>query len=218
MKIQDQFSELKKLKEHINPVLEERNLQACLALAKELNENKIYAKLVGKDTQLYMLNHFFCIALREQSELIPRGIEANIFDNVSSLEELEAKYLAIEFAVLRMELDLEPEEVSETVRNLVALDASGIALLQVIRFETAEVKENIRKVSMELLKQGEILRVLVLLREAVSQLPEEDELKLMLANVWMEAGEPAEACKCLKEIKEPATEVVHLIEKLEGML
>lgn len=218
MKLQEQFEELEKLKKRINSILAKQDVGANMTLAVELSENRMYKKLVGKDTQLYMLEHFFFIALREQSELLPRGIETNIFDQVSSLEKLEEKYLAMEFAALRMELDLEPEEISETVRRVVSLDVSGIAMFRVIQFETAKIVSNVIRISTELLKQGEILRTLVLLKEAILGFPDEDELKLMLAKVWMEVGEFEEACKCLKQIKEPAPDIVNLIDRLEGML
>lgn len=218
MKLQEQFAELEKLKKRINSILAERDIKANMTLAVELNENRMYKKLVGKDTQLYMLEHFFFIALREQSELLPRGIETNIFDQVSSLEKLEEKYLAMEFTALRMELNLEQEEISETVRRMVSLDVSGIAMFRVIQFETAKIVSNVIRISKELLKQGEILRTLVLLKEAILGFPDEDELKLMLAKVWMEVGEFEEACKCLKQIKEPAPDIVNLIDRLEGML
>ena len=198
-------------------MLAEENLQSSLALADQLYRNSIYEKLVAKDSQLYMLNHFFCIALREQRELAQRGIRGNVFEGVSSLDILEKKYLAIEFLVLRMELDLNNEEMEETVNKIVEQQVSGVALFRIIQFETASVLQNVKRMSVELKKRGDRIGSIILLREAVETYPE-GELWLLLANAWMELGEFPEALKCLKEIEEPALEIRRLMEKLEGML
>lgn len=218
MKIQEQYIELGKLKKKINLVLAEEDLQSNLRLATQLHGNRIYEKLVAKDSQLYMLNHFFCIALREQSELAHRGIQGNVFEGVSSLDVLEEKYLAVEFSVLRMELDLNNDELEETISKIIELQVSGIALFRIIQFETAHVLKNVKRISMELKNRGDGIGTIILLREAVETYPEEGELWLLLANVWMELGEFSEALKCLKEIENPSSEIRSLMEKMEGML
>ena len=218
MKIQEQYIELGKLKKKINSVLAEEDLQSNLTLAAQLHGNLIYEKLVAKDSQLYMLNHFLCIALREQSELAHRGIQGNVFEGVSSLDVLEEKYLAVEFSVLRMELDLNNEEVEETISKIVELHVSGITLFRIIQFETAHVLKNVKRISIELKKRGDKIGSIILLREAVVTYPDEEELWLLLANAWMELGEFSEALKCLKKIEKPSSEIRSLIKKLEGML
>ena len=215
MRIEDQFVELVKVKKEINKILAESDLQTYQHLACELDKNRIYKRLVKKDTQLYMLEQFFYIAFQEEKKLVQRGISANVFEGVTSLDILERKYLSINFSMYRLELDLTESELSETISRLIRLKVSGIAMFHIIQCETKDIIENVMKLSKELLKRQEFVNALIMLQEAVGEYPDVVELSVRLANVWMELGEYSEAYKCINAIRKLSPEICNLLNILE---
>lgn len=218
MRLYQQFEELSKLKKKIDTVFQTTNQALFMELFQELEQSPIYRELAGKDTQLYMLSHFIYIFFRERKELFDRGIEANIFDGVTSLAELEEKYHAIEFAVLRFDTDLPVLLCEEALNGLINRDISGIAICRVLQCETAFKIKNIRVIASCLRESGEYVRAITMLQEAAAQLPDEDDIMILLAELWLDMECYKEAYGCLRRVRTPNPEVCQLIEELKKVV
>lgn len=218
MRLYQQYEELMKLKGKIDAVLQTANHTMLAGLFQELDRNPMYRKLVVKDTQLYMLSHFIYVFFREKQELLGRGIDANIFEGVTSLEKLEEKYHTIEFAALRFDAELPILLCEEAINNLINQDISGIAICRIIQFETASKIKNMEAVVGCLKGCEEYVRAITMLQEAAIQWPDEDKILFLLTDLWLDMECYDEAYACLRKVKEPNSEVCQIIEELEKVV
>lgn len=215
MKICQQYEELISLRNTINQKLLEQSFQGRKELILWLSKSKMYQKLKNKDNQLIYLDCACKIWLQEKKKLTALGIGDDFFSQITSLEEIEQRYLTVKFAGLRLEQEMPVEYWIQAVEKMLAQRVSGIAAFAIFQTETLVKEENLLKLAKLLKESGNNLQALVLLRESLQAYAENEAMRLELADCWLERGDIKEAYVCLKEAEHPSENVQGLIRELE---
>lgn len=218
MKLSHQYKELVELKAYINKALNQMDSDRIFTLSNELKSSEIYSKLLPKDSQLYMLSHFLHIFLREKNENVLTKENSNIFYGVDSLDTLEERFHIVEFGALRFENDFPEELCMEFIDQIIDGGFSSIAVCRIIRHETAKWRDNLIRISKALEGKGYGSKAIYLLNECMLSFPEDDEFKIILADVWIKKSCFDEAYRCLKLISNPDSQIKDIIKSLEGVI
>lgn len=218
MGLQEQYQKLKDLRPEIDERLKHLDFAGIKDLLLWQAGSADFQNLKDKDNQLMILEACSQIWLAEKKELPGAGIDDDIFDGVDSLDSLERKYLRIQFALYRLETPMPKEYLEEAVDGLIADRVSGIALCRILMRETEYREDNLAKLADLLQEKGQTVTALFLLQRGESAYPGSQKILLKMADCWLEAGNPAQACQCLKRIREPGEDIRELLCELEGMI
>lgn len=218
MRLQQQYDLLLELKEEINSKLKDLSYEKIKELILWLAKSNAFQKLKDKENELIILDFFCTTWMEEKKRLTDLGIEEDIFYGITSLDEVESKYLTVKFAALRMEVDMPIEFYEQAVDSIIEKKVTGVAICKIIVRETAEREKNILQIAGLLKIKGQYITALVLLQEGSEIYPENDEILLELADCWLEGQQWKQAYECLKKIKIPNTEVSKLVVELATMV
>lgn len=215
MKIEEQYKQLLTLKEELNNRLKDLNFEKIKELTLYLSKLPIYHKLKSKDNQLIALEYFLNIWLQEKKKLEIFGLKEDVFTGIHSLGDIEEKYTAIKYAVLRLENRVPEAYCEQAINELIDLNVSGIAIGKVIVSETSRGEENLLSMACWMKAKSQLVTAITLLQYGAEVYPNNDDLLLQQADCWIEAQQWGAAYECLKRIEEPNAEIQELIEELE---
>ena len=218
MRLEQQYEEVLRLKREINRKLKEgTDFQNIKELILLLTGDSAYPGLKQKDNQLLMLDNFFGIWLEEKKKLPQIGIKADIFNKISSLDELERKYRRIKYLGFRTENAVPEHYREQTLKWLKEDNVSGLAIGRIVFFETLKREENLLTIAQYLKQRGDSINALLLLEYGNEALPGRERLLAEEADIWISAGEYKKALELLGQIKNPTQDMKKLIEELEGL-
>lgn len=220
MRLSEQYAELVKLREDLNKKLYNIDFRKIKELALEMAQLESYQRHKKTDNQIIALDFFFGMWMRENGDIYNFAHQGNIFDNVNSLEDVERKYLSIQFGIFRIENGMSIEHISEAVDEMIANNVSAYAMLCVV-FREAEKKhheEILLKLARILKQKNELVRAIGLLQASTQEFKENKEMFLELADCWLIAQEIEKASECLQAMENPDEEVTNLITELEAVL
>lgn len=218
MRLETQYKELCRIKEEINAQLSRLDREGIKDLILQQVKDPIRKKLSAKDNQLLMLGFFCQIWIEEQRKLEAYGLQSTILEGITSLEAVEEKYMAIKFALLRLETPMPDCYYEEGVEDLLHRRITGVALHRFIREETWKREENTLKLSQMLKERGEYMTAVLLLQEAVDSYPKGQNLLWELADCWIQGREWQQAYQCLNKISNPDQEVQAILEVLKEQI
>lgn len=218
MRLEQQYGEILRLKREINLRLGTKTgFQEIKELIRFLAGDKSYLILRQQERQLMMLDCFFGIWLKEKEKLTKIGIETDIFDCISSLEELERKYQRIKYCGLRIENAVPYPYVEQALEWIEEDKVSGIAVGKIFLRETSKREENLSSMAQYLKQRGDAINALVLLQYGNEELPGRERLLLEEADIWISQREWAAALDLLCQIKDPSRVIRELKAELEGL-
>lgn len=216
MKLKQQYQELLRLKKEIDQRLKNgTDFQKIKELMLYLAQDSAYPKLKLKENQLIMLERFFNIWLREKRKLPDLGVETDIFDKVSSLDDVEQKYQRIKYCGLRIENLVPAEYIGQAIEWLVKDKVSGIAIGKIIVLETQNKEENLLYIAQYIRERGDSFNALLLLQYANEAFPRNEKLCLEEAGIWLEGGQCEKALELLLGIERPSPDINELISELQ---
>ncbi|MBR6665235.1 MAG: tetratricopeptide repeat protein [Lachnospiraceae bacterium] len=218
MRIEQRYNELLKLRIEINEKLKILNFEKIKELILELKKSVVFQKLKKEDNQLSMLDCFFDIWIEEKKELESVGIHEDIFWGIHSLEEVEQRYLAIKFCILRIENKVPLQLCEESVKELVGYRVSGIAIGKILIIESCKRAENAVVLAHLLKMRGEMIRAIYLLQKVNKEYPNNTDILTSLAECWIEGQQWRQAYECLKQIEKPDEGIRGLIQELEKVM
>jgi len=218
MKIREQYETMQNLKAEINERLQGLDFHKITELLRWSAYSPEFQKLKGKENQLMMLDFFYAIWLREKKRLEKIGVHDDIFYGIGSLEDVESKYLTMQFGIYRLELNVPKTYQQEFVDAIMDKRISGIALNAVILRASKEQKENALKLARLLKANGQVVTAITLLQEAGDTWKKDEELLLELADCWLAGEQWRAAYDCLCQIETPKPEICDLMQELEGTL
>jgi len=218
MNIQTQYDEILKLKKEINKRMDRLDFQGIKELMVWLAGVPVYKRLKNRDNQLHYLDFACSVWLEEKKRLAPQGIQEDFFTGLHSLDELETKYLAVEFAVLRMEYEMPEEYYEQAADTIIHYQVTGLAIYKIIRLETVRHEQNLLRMAQLLKGRGQYIRALILLHEGASDYPENQDICLEQADCWLQGQQWDMAYKCLKKMPNPNQELRELLRELEKLL
>lgn len=218
VRLVDQYKTVIKLKEEINCRMQNLSFESSRDMILWLNKDEYYRKMKNKDNQLMYLDVATNIWIREKQKLEAIGIQTDIFTGVSSLQELEWKYLYIMFSVLRVENHMSDQDCIDMIHELIELGVTGIALYQIIERETEQREKIIVNLSRYLKHLGEYLQATSLLMEATLKYTKNEEICLELADVFLSTNNINSAYECLDKIEKPSEEILMLKRDIKGLL
>lgn len=215
MRIREQYKEIDRLKCEIDKKLKHLDRKIIKDLIIEFVREENLKKLFTKDNQLYMLNCFCTIWLREQKKLSGLGLKQDIFENVQSLSDVENKYTAIKFGMLRLEADMPRENHDQVADCIINRRISGIALHYIINSETMKREDNMVALARLLKDRGEYATAIVLLQEGQETFSGNPDILLELADCWLTGGQLNQARECLLKISKQTKMIKNLIWEIE---
>ncbi len=216
MKLKEQCQELLRLKAEIGQQLKKgTDFKAIKHLMLYLAGEKFYSKLKCLDNQLAELDLFFNIWLEEKKDLSNLGIETDIFSGISSLRDVEQKYLKILYCGLRRENAVPDAYIGQALEWLVQEHISGLAIGKIIVSETSRKEENLLSIAQRLRQKGEILNTLLLLQYANKTFPGNEQLLLEEAGLWLDGMQWERALENLLKIESPTEQAKELAAELQ---
>ena len=216
MRVEQQYQAMRRIKPEIDIRLRNVDFQGIKDLFLWLAQSEDYLRLKGGDNQLRMLGIFCSIWLEEKKQLPEMGIEDDIFRGISSLEDIEKKYLMIEYAVMRLEMAMPEEFYGQAVDSLIENKISGIALSRIIYLETLEREKNSLKMARLLKERSQLYTAMVLLQRMEEDYFTADRnLLLELADCWLSGKQWGQALGCLRKIENPDDTVQEMMKELE---
>ncbi len=218
MKRAEQYENLIKLKRVINERLQDLDFAKIKELILWLTKSIEFQKIKSKDNQFSMLDTFMNLWIEEKKQLEPMGIQEDIFTGITSLEDVESKYLAVKYCALRLENDVPEEFCEQGLENIVELKISGITLARIITFETLDRQGNMIKMARRLKDRGQLLTAIHLLQNGLKSFPKEKDMLLELTDCWIMGQQWRPAYECLKEIESPDQEIQELMSELEKVM
>lgn len=218
MKIEQRYNELLKLRKEIDEKLLELSFEKIKELVLWLKTDTIFQRLKKEDNQLNMLDRFCNLWIEEKKQLESLGIHEDIFWGIQSLADVEYKYLAIKYCVLRIENEVPIELCEQALDKLISYHVSGMAMGTVFLLESSKRIENVVKMAQMLKNKGETIRALYLLQYAEKTYPDSADILMELADCWLTGQQWQQAYECLCQIKEPDTVVKELIQDLEKVI
>ena len=209
---------ISEIKREINTKLKELDFSRIRELILWLKKSPDFQQLKKMDIQLQILEDFIDIWLQEKQNRDTFEMQGDIFCGVTSLEEIEDKYLAARFAILRLESGIPYEYCEEAVVRLIGYDYSGYALFSIIMKESKQYEENICKLAGVLKDRNELVRAIGILQRGLKEYPLSEKLLLELADCWLTAQQWKNAYECLKQIDNPAVQIEEMITELEKLI
>lgn len=218
MKLKKQYEVLTELKDEINVRLKDLDFRKISELLLWLAASEEYYKLYKKDNQLLALEFFRETWLEERKNPNDFVMQGDSFFGVNCLDDLEMKYAKILFAVFRVENDMPYEYCVSAIQVLIEYQVSPLALYRIIVRETDKKEENIVKTAVLLKEQNQLVKAIGLLQKGVDNYPENDEMKLELADAWLMAKQWQKAYEILLQIKQPNDEIKEMMKEMEKVI
>lgn len=218
MRLKEQYNQLVELKKAINTKLDNMDFNGRKELLLWLAQNKEYARLKNKDNQLLFLNYFSSIWLEEIKNNNEFKMKGDAFYGVSSLNDVEQKYHAGKFLVLRIENDMPREFILEAVKEVIGWQYSGFALRMMISAETKDRVGNVIKLARVLMDVNQAVKAIGLLECESEKSPENDDIILELASCWMEVQQYKNAYEYLCLVTNKTQYVNEMIKELEKLV
>ena len=216
MRVEQQHQAIVRIKPEIDKKLKNLDFQRIKDLLLWLAQSEDYLRLKGADNQLRMLDIFCSIWVEEKKLLSEMGIEDDIFGGINSLQDVEKKYLMIEYGIMRLETIMPEEFYEQVMDNLVENKISGIAIAKIIYLESLEKEKNALKIARRLKGRNQMYTAMVLLqRMEEDYFPSNRDILLELADCWMTGRQWEQALGCLKKIEKPDEMVQELMKELE---
>lgn len=218
MRIEERYNKLLELQSSLDERLKDLSFENIKALILESKKNPYFQKLKREDNQLKMLDSFFSMWIEEKKQLEIIGINEDIFDGISSLSDVERKYLSIRYFIFRIENCVPYDLCISAMEGLVSSHVSGIAIGHVICDESLKKIDNAVSIAVMLKNMGETVRAISLLQYMDSRYNNQEKILIELADCWLEGRQWGTALECLKKIENPNSDIVGLIKDLEKML
>lgn len=216
MRLEQQYRELLRLKEEINIRLSRgTDFQNIKALMLALAEDQGYQILKRKENQIIILDCCLGIWLEEKRRLPELGIETDILDRISSLDELEQRYQKIKFCGFRIENKVPEEYIGQALAWLKEQKVSGLAIGIIFTYETKCREDNLLHIAGRLKQEGDLLNAILLLQYARKQYPKQEKILLEEADCWLQGQQWQRAQALLQEIENPTAEILEIIEGLQ---
>lgn len=215
MKLKQQYEELLRLKKEINQRLEKgTDFSQIRELMLYLAGDPVYPRLKKKENQLIMLDCFFQIWIKEKKKLPDLGVETDVFCKVSSLDDVEHKYLKIRYCGLRIENAVPDAYIGQALEWLTEDKISGMAIGKIISRETKKKQENMLQIAQCLRRRGDSLNALLLIQHANEAFQGQEKLLLEEADIWLEGGQLGKALELLSQIEAPSLQIKELMKEL----
>lgn len=220
MKLSEQYNQLVELKDYLNEKLVGIDFQGIKELALDMAKSESYQRHKKTDNQIIFLDYFFGIWMKENGNVYDFAHQGDIFCGVNSLDDIERKYLGIEFAIFRIENDMPLEYINEAVDEMLKNKISAYAMFCMVlrEAEKRHHEEIILKLARVLKQKNELMRTIGLLQVSTAEYKNNKEMFLELADCWLTAQEIGKASECLKSIENPDEEIQNLITELEMVL
>lgn len=219
MRIEEKYQELLRLKKEINQRMENgTEFQKLKELMLYLAQDKTYPKLKEKDNQLAMLDLFLKIWIAEKRKLPELGINEDIFYQVFNLDDVEHKYLKVQYCGLRIENIVPDEYCEQALKWLVENRVSGLAIGQIVVVETKKKEENLLYIARYLRRHMETLNALLMIQYANGVLEGSEKLLLEEADIWLEGQQYKNALDVLQRIGNPSQTTKEMIVKLRQVI
>jgi len=224
MRIEKQYRELLRIKEEVNQRIKKgTDFQKIKELMLYLAQEKNYFKLkctdnMYADDQLIKLDFLLNIWLEEKKKLPELGIETDIFYKISSLGDVEHKYLKVLYCGLRIENHVPDEYCEQAIEQMIEDRVSGIAIGKIIVFETKKREENLLYIARFLRRKGEVLNALFLMQYANETFPGNEKLLLEEADIWLEGRQWKKAMEILSKVKNPSRYVKEMETELRRVI
>lgn len=215
MKIEEQYKNLVELKKEINCRLQNLDFYKIKDLILWLAKSEMYKKLKYKDNQLIALETFVSIWLQEKQNVDAFEMQGDIFYGVSSLGEVESKYLDAKFLIFRLENEVPYEYCIEGVRKILHSRFSAYAMYVIIMKESCSREKNIIELAGLFKEENELVKAIGLLQKALENFENNDEMLLELADCWLSSRQWQRACECLERIENPDDEIRDIMNELK---
>ncbi len=218
MRLEEQYNQLIEMKKAINAKLENLDFNGRKELLLWLAQDKNFARLKNKDNQLMFLDFFSGIWLEEIKRNNEFQMKGDAFFGVSSLNDVEQKYHAGKFLVLRIENDMPREFILEAVNEVLDWQFSGFALRKMISGGTKNRVRNVIGLARVLMDINQAVKAIGLLECENEKCPNNDEIILELASCWLEVQQYKNAYECLCLITNKTQHVNEMIQELEKLV
>lgn len=220
MRLSEQYNQLIELKEYINKKLVEIDFQGVKELVLDMAKSESYQRHKGTDNQIIALDFFLGIWMRENSDIYEFAHQGDIFCGVNSLEDIERKYLIVEFGVFRIENEMPLEYINEAVDAMLNNKVSAYAMFCVVLREARKRNQEdiILKLARILKQKNELMHAIGLLQVSTEEFKTNKEMFLELADCWLMVREMEKAYECLKHIENPDNEIENMIVEMEMVL
>lgn len=218
MNIEIRNEKLKRLKSEINLKLIDLNFQKKKELVLWLTKDTDYQRLKETDNQLFAMEFWKNVWLEEIQNPDAFEMQGDAFAEIASLQMAEQKYLAIRFAVLRIAENVPYDYCMEVIEQIENYKVSAYAWFAMLNDE----KENKEKLVMQLaslfVDRNDLIKAIGILQLGVKSVPDNKEIKLMLADIWLSIKQWKKAYECLLNISHPTTEIQELMRELESVI
>lgn len=218
MTLGEQFQTLIKVKSNINKQLLHLDREAIKSLLLTFAKDSLLKKLAEKDNQLFFLNSFCNIWLEEQKQYIHYKQSFDIFYDISSLADVEEKYISIWFYTLRFETKIPHAYRIQALQYFSRRHISGVALCYIAHAATAKPEQNLLKIAREMMYQQDYVSACILLQELKRRYPFHVKVLRTLSRCWSDCRQWEPALQCLRSIRHPSKSDLNTIQKLKGIL
>lgn len=164
--MQEKLEELFCIKKEINRRLANWNEQDTKELLIAFRSREDLKTLVEKDNQLIKLKCLCVLHMDERIKLSKFGMESTVFEQIHSLEDVEKRFLKLQFGMLRLESDMPQEKYQEVIDYIIEYKVSGIVLNFIIRSTTENYLKNVKNLARLLISHKQNITAACLLWEA----------------------------------------------------
>lgn len=171
-------------------------------------------RLLRYSDTLYYLTGLCRVA--GQEELC--GRTQTVLDSLTHIAQAGERYTDLCFLLWRLENDIPPQEWPFGMAYVREHGISGVALLELAERETREKERNLEKAARLLQQEGMLREAIELLLQATVRYPENETLRILLAQGWLSGGEYRQALVTLQQLQDPPEEVRQLLQTLEQVL
>ncbi len=215
MKREERNEIINRLKEEINLRLTTASTQKIAEMILWLVGDKDYQELKGVDSQLIKLDLFINIWRQEMKGKNAFEMQGDVFEGINSIKALEEKYEVARLVLLRVEMGMPYELCMEGIRRLIDYKFSPYALLHIALKETRKCENNIKILARFYREYNELVKAIGLLQIGVSVFPQNEDMLIEVAEMWLEAGQCNKAYEFLCKIESPSEEIQELRIELE---
>lgn len=216
MKLEEQCRELFRLKEVINQrMIKGNDFQTIKELWQYLVVEESYHKLKKRDNQLAILDFFLNIWIKEKQTLTNFGIDEDIFDQVTNLDDIEKKYQKIYYCGLRVENAVPDKYIEQALNWLLEDRVSGVAIGRIVAAQTTKKEENLLYFAQYMKRNRNTLHALLILQYANEVFEGNEKLSVEEADIWIAGEQYESALNVLQRIDEPSQDIKEVIMKLQ---
>jgi len=218
MKTEKRNEKLLKIKHEINSRLLDLDFYKKKELVLWMTKDPDYQRLKDCDNQLDAMEFWKNVWLREIQSPDDFEMQGDAFARVDSLEAAENKYLALKFAVWRIEEAFPQEYCIDALSLLEDNKYSAYAWFCVIMKDTKAKKIVLIELVNFFIDRNDLIKAIGLLQLGLKQEPGDEELLLVLVDVWLSVKQWEKAYNYLLQIPKPTTEIQKLMQELESVI